>query len=166
MVIPAALVIVVGDLNGLADLYAVGVVGAIATNLGACSTDRKLGLTRGERLMMFLTFLIMLTIELSLFWDKPNARVFATSVLLAGLFLRGLAAEYSQRQKRAAAAKAAVAPVPAPGDDVHFHGGGRDRFTDDVRDSRAGGKRWTSRLRRRGTRSVRSICCLCGLSRF
>src|SRR5208282_5257416 len=47
--IPALLVVAVKDMGGLADLYAVGVVGAIATNLGACSTDGKLGLARWER---------------------------------------------------------------------------------------------------------------------
>ncbi|HWD20854.1 MAG TPA: universal stress protein [Verrucomicrobiae bacterium] len=111
--IPATLVVLVSDLGGLADLYAVGVVGAIATNLGACSTDKKLGLLPRQRALMFLTFLIMLAIELSLFWDKHNALIFAGSVLLAGLFLRGLAAEHAQRQKKAAAALAAAAP-PAP----------------------------------------------------
>jgi nucleotide-binding universal stress UspA family protein len=110
-VIPAVLVLIVGDLSGLADLYAVGVVGAIATNLGACSTDKKLGLLSWERVLMFLTFLIMLAIELSLFIDKPNARVFASSVLLAGLFLRGLATEHAERQKKAALALAAAAPA-------------------------------------------------------
>ncbi len=92
------------DVSGLADLYAVGVVGAIATNLGACSTDRKLGLASWERSLMFVTFLIMLAIEVSLFADKPSARVFAGTVLLFGLLLRGLAAEYAQRAKAAQAA--------------------------------------------------------------
>ena len=32
--VPVVLVLMVGDMSGLADLYAVGVVGAIATNLG------------------------------------------------------------------------------------------------------------------------------------
>src|SRR5580698_8912030 len=41
-VIPAILVVAVKDVAGLADLYAVGVVGAIATNLGASSTDKSL----------------------------------------------------------------------------------------------------------------------------
>ena len=69
--------IAVKDMAGLADLYAVGVVGAIATNLGATSTDRKLDLARWERVLMFCTFLIMAAIEISLFIDKPNARLFA-----------------------------------------------------------------------------------------
>jgi hypothetical protein len=75
-VIPVILVVAVKDVAGLADLYAVGVVGAIATNLGATSTDKKLHLGRWERSLMFCTFLIMAAIEVSLFIDKPNARVF------------------------------------------------------------------------------------------
>ena len=74
-VIPAILVITVKDVAGLADLYAVGVVGAIATNLGASATDKKLALATWERLLMFVTFLIMLAIEISLFWDKPSGHV-------------------------------------------------------------------------------------------
>jgi amino acid transporter/nucleotide-binding universal stress UspA family protein len=108
-VIPVILVLAVKDVSGLADLYAVGVVGAIATNLGASSTDRKLGLGPWERLLMFVTFLIMLAIELSLFVEKPSARVFALTVLAIGLVLRGLAAEYAQRAKAAAAAAAVAA---------------------------------------------------------
>jgi nucleotide-binding universal stress UspA family protein len=113
-IIPAILVIVVKDMAGLADLYAIGVVGAIATNLGASATDRKLGLVKWERILMFITFLIMLAIEISLFWDKPKARIFATSVLVIGLVMRGLAAEAAQRKKRKAEAATVAGPVPAP----------------------------------------------------
>jgi amino acid transporter/nucleotide-binding universal stress UspA family protein len=113
-VIPAFLVLAVKDVSGLADLYAVGVVGAIATNLGACSTDKKLGLVPWERSLMFVTFLVMLAIEVSLFVDKPSARVFAGAVLLFGLLLRGLAAEYAQRAKAAQAARDALLAHAAP----------------------------------------------------
>jgi hypothetical protein len=109
-IVPAILVIAVKDMSGLADLYAVGVVGAIATNLGACSTDKKLKLVAWERILMFVTFLIMMAIELSLLVDKPSARIFAGSVLLVGLLLRGLAAEFSARQKTAVAASATPPP--------------------------------------------------------
>ena len=104
MVIPAALVIAVSDMSGLADLYAVGVVGAIATNLGATSTDWKLDLKKYERVIMFFTFVIMAAIELSLFIDKPNALRFAISVLVIGLILRGLAKESAERKNAAALA--------------------------------------------------------------
>jgi amino acid transporter/nucleotide-binding universal stress UspA family protein len=122
-IIPAILVVIVSDMSGLADLYAIGVVGAITTNLGASATDRKLGLVKWERILMLGTFVIMLAIETSLFWDKPKARIFATTVLVVGLIMRGLAAEAAQRKKRKAEAAAAttatsqaeiVVPKPAP----------------------------------------------------
>ena len=109
-IIPAVLVIAVKDMAGLADLYAVGVVGAIATNLGATSTDRKLDLARWERVLMFCTFLIMAAIEISLFIDKPNARLFALIVLAVGLVLHGLASE--RAAKRRAAESAPKQPLP------------------------------------------------------
>jgi nucleotide-binding universal stress UspA family protein len=103
-VIPAILVIVVRDVSGLADLYAVGVVGAIATNLGASSTDKKLGLKSWERSLMFGTFIVMAAIEVSLFVDKPNARLFAATILVFGLILRGLASERAEKKALTAAA--------------------------------------------------------------
>jgi len=112
-VVPALLVLAVRDVGGLADLYAVGVVGAIATNLGASSTDRKLGLLTWERILMFCTFLIMLAIELSLFADKPTARNFAAGVLAIGLILRGLAIENTRRKKKEAQAAESAASPPA-----------------------------------------------------
>jgi amino acid transporter/nucleotide-binding universal stress UspA family protein len=92
-VVPMALVILVKDMVGLADLYAVGVVGAIATNLGATATDWKLSIKRWERTLMFATFIVMAAIELSLLVDKPNARYFAVTILAVGLILRGLVQE-------------------------------------------------------------------------
>jgi amino acid transporter/nucleotide-binding universal stress UspA family protein len=98
-IIPVALVLFVKDMASLADLYAVGVVGAIATNLGSTSTDRKLSLMRWERILMFCTFLIMLFIEISLLVDKPHARVFAVTVLAVGLILRGLVHEHANKKE-------------------------------------------------------------------
>jgi amino acid transporter len=113
-VIPAILIIVVRDMSGMADLYAIGVVGAIAVNLGASATDRKLGLVKWERALMLVTFVIMLAIELSLFWDKPKARIFATTVLVVGLIMRGLAAEAAQRKKRKMAELAKAGTIVDP----------------------------------------------------
>lgn len=115
-VIPAVLVVAVRDVSGLADLYAVGVVGAIATNLGASSTDKKLDLNKWERTLMFSTFIVMAAIEVSLFVDKPNARLFVAMILVVGLILRGLAAERAERKAASAvslnAGKKAELPVP------------------------------------------------------
>jgi amino acid transporter/nucleotide-binding universal stress UspA family protein len=106
--VPVVLVLAVSDMVQLADLYAVGVVGAIATNLGATSTDRKVRLVPWERGLMFCTFLIMLAIEISLLVDKPNARVFAVTILAIGLVLRGLVSEAGKKKELADAAAAAA----------------------------------------------------------
>ena len=113
-VVPIALVLFVNDVAGLADLYAVGVVGAIATNLAASSTDWKLPLAKWERGLMFCTFFIMLAIEISLFVDKPHARVFAVTVLAVGLILRGLVKERKEKKTRAVEPVMA-SPMPASG---------------------------------------------------
>ena len=99
-IVPAILVVVVKDIAGLAELYAIGVVGAIATNLGATSTDSKLHLARWERALMFCTFLVMAAIEITLLIEKPGARLFAGSVVAVGLVLHGISV-VSKRRHRA-----------------------------------------------------------------
>ena len=109
-VIPMLLVLLVKDMAGLAALYAVGVVGAIATNLGATSTDRKLSIKTLPRTLMFGTFLVMAAIEISLLIDKPNARYFAVTILAVGLILRGLVQE--RRMKKEGAPQLAPERLP------------------------------------------------------
>src|SRR5438876_1592392 len=125
-VVPMLLVLLVKDMAGLADLYAVGVVGAIATNLGATSTDRKLSIKTWARSLMVGTFIVMAAIEMSLLIDKPNARYFAVTILAVGLILRGLVQERRMKKEAQAlpervgveltpaAAAAAELAVPAP----------------------------------------------------
>jgi len=105
-IVPMLLVVLVKDMAGLADLYAVGVVGAIATNLGATATDRKLTIKIWERTLMFATFIVMAAIEMSLLIDKPNARYFAVTILAVGLILRGLVQERRAKKE----AKPTIAP--------------------------------------------------------
>ena len=107
-IVPMVLVLMVKDMAGLADLYAVGVVGAIATNLGATSTDRKLSIKSWERTLMFATFIVMAAIELSLLIDKPNARYFAVTILAVGLILRGLVQERRMKKEAKRAPEALV----------------------------------------------------------
>src|SRR5436189_1847226 len=97
--VPMLLVLLIKDMAGLADLYAVGVVGAIATNLGATATDRKLSIKSWERTLMFATFIVMAAIEMSLLIDKPNARYFAVTILAVGLILRGLVLERRMKKE-------------------------------------------------------------------
>jgi nucleotide-binding universal stress UspA family protein len=111
--VPMALVVLVKDMAGLADLYAVGVVGAIATNLGATATDWKLTIKPWERTLMFATFIVMAAIELSLLVDKPNARYFAVTILAVGLILRGLVQERRMKKQARTAAPSEV-PLELP----------------------------------------------------
>src|SRR6266853_998531 len=113
-IVPMLLVILVKDMAGLADLYAVGVVGAIATNLGATATDRKLSIKAWERTLMFATFVVMAAIEMSLLIDKPNARYFAVTILAVGLILRGLVQE--RRMKKEAMPPPPLMPEKLPVD--------------------------------------------------
>jgi len=87
-VIPASLVIAVSDMSGLADLYAVGVVGAIATNSGQPVQTGNFSSRPMNGRSCLSPFGIMALIEISLFIDKPNARIFAFTVLAIGLILR------------------------------------------------------------------------------
>lgn len=94
--IPMVLIYSVQDVPGLADLYAVGFIGAIATNLGATSLDPKSALNKLERSLMVGTFAVMAAIEVTLFIEKAHARAFVVAVLAIGLFLRALAVEHQQ----------------------------------------------------------------------
>src|SRR6185295_14044478 len=54
--IPIVILAVTKQFEGLAGLYAIGVVGAIAVNLGACTFNKRLDLKWYERAVMGLTF--------------------------------------------------------------------------------------------------------------
>lgn len=98
----ALLVATVKNIVLLADLYAIGFVGAIAVNLGSTSTDFKLPLKWRERVFMFGVFLIMSAIEITLFIQKSHARYFVLAIMVLGLSLCWLAK----------LVKKAPAPVP------------------------------------------------------
>ncbi len=84
-IFPAIVVLIVPAVDDLADLYAIGVVGAVALNLGACSTNWRLKMARYERVGMLLIALLMVTVWVTIAWEKPNALVFAGSILGLGL---------------------------------------------------------------------------------
>ncbi len=84
-IIPAIVVLIFPNVEALAALYAIGVVGAISINLGTTSTNLALPLKRGERAFMFVLTLIMIAIGLTICVEKPAARSFALVVLVIGL---------------------------------------------------------------------------------
>ncbi|HOW66489.1 MAG TPA: amino acid permease [Verrucomicrobiota bacterium] len=92
--IPIGVVIASPNLESLADLYAIGVVGAITVNLGACFFNRNLPLKWYERALMGLTFVILFGVELTIAYVKHHALFFAMCVVGGGLSLRA----YAQRR--------------------------------------------------------------------
>lgn len=88
VVVPIIVLAVTKDFTALAGLYAIGVVGAIAVNLGSCTFNKHLGLPWYQRVIMGLTFLVLVAVELTIAKTKPEALFFAMCVLGAGYALR------------------------------------------------------------------------------
>ncbi|HET6202510.1 MAG TPA: amino acid permease [Planctomycetota bacterium] len=106
---PMVVLAVEGDLEHLAALYAIGVVGAITINLGTCVFGKGLRIGRWERGGIALLAAVMAAIEVTVAIEKRNALYFAASVLTIGLTIRAFA-----RRARARV------PVPAPAAPVPF----------------------------------------------
>lgn len=88
VVMPVGVLLIAPGLEALAGLYAIGVVGAIAVDLGSTAFNRSLPLGWPPRLIMGATFLLLCAAWLTLAHTKPDALFFVTCVLLAGLGLR------------------------------------------------------------------------------
>jgi nucleotide-binding universal stress UspA family protein len=116
-VMPVLVLMIEKDLTRLAALYAIGVVGAITINLGACSTNFRLGLSRLERSVMMGTFVVVGLIELTIAYKKLHALAFAGIVLGVGLATRTVARTLHERHERRLAEVPPIptlAPAPAP----------------------------------------------------
>ncbi len=74
--------------HGLAAMYAIGVVGAIAVNLGSTAFNFRLPMLKHERAIMMGTFFLMLAIEITIALTKPAALIFALVVLGLGFLAR------------------------------------------------------------------------------
>jgi len=86
--IPILVLGITKQFEALAGLYAIGVVGAISVNLGACTFNRKLDLRVHERLIMGATFVVLALVEVTIAKTKPDALFFAVCVLGIGLGFR------------------------------------------------------------------------------
>lgn len=100
--LPGGLLLVSADAKFLAELYAIGVVGAITINVGSCAVNRALPISRTERAGMWALGLFMAAVFLTIAIVKPNAVVFA-GVMVAGTLVARFFVQ-QQRRNRAAAA--------------------------------------------------------------
>jgi amino acid transporter/nucleotide-binding universal stress UspA family protein len=106
--VPLVTLLLVPDVEGLAHLYAIGVVGAVAVNLGTTSTNFQLPLKRWERSLMLPLTVLMVVIWVTIAVDKPQALAFALGILVVGLAARWAA------HNREAIRRWFLAPVPHP----------------------------------------------------
>lgn len=93
---PCLLLLFFTETGKLAALYAIGVVGAITINLGACTLNKKLPMQLHERVIMGITSFIMLLIWITIGYEKHDALIFALVILGCGLFARSFVQERRQ----------------------------------------------------------------------
>ncbi len=90
--LPILVVLFATDMAFLANLYAIGVVGAITVNLGSCAINKALTFQWWERGLLALTFAILFAVEITIARTKHEALFFVICIVGGGLGLRA----YSQ----------------------------------------------------------------------
>lgn len=91
VVVPVTVLAFEHEVEHLAALYAIGVVGAITINLGACCLNRTISINTRERVILGIASAIMLLVEITIVFQKHNAVVFALLVLSIGMSARAAA---------------------------------------------------------------------------
>jgi nucleotide-binding universal stress UspA family protein/L-asparagine transporter-like permease len=121
-ILPVVVLNIDDKVEGLAALYAIGVVGAIAINLGSCAFARSIDLKKFERIIMKGTFFVLAAVWITIALSKLYALLFVAIVLVLGLALR----EVTTRHRHAAPAApklSTVVPItPALGSPPEFLG--------------------------------------------
>jgi amino acid transporter/nucleotide-binding universal stress UspA family protein len=105
-ILPCLLLVVSADAKSLGELYAIGVVGAIAINVLSCAATRSLPIKPWERRLLWGLGGLMTIIELTIVIAKPNATVFAVVLIGAVLATRGAIRTRDRRR--------AELPLPVP----------------------------------------------------
>ena len=120
-ILPVVVLNIDDKVEGLAALYAIGVVGAIAINLGSCAFAKSIVLKPFERITMKGTFFVLAAVWITIALSKLYALLFVAIVLGFGLALRELTTRH--RHVAPAAKLATVVPVtPAIGSPPEFLG--------------------------------------------
>ncbi len=108
-VLPVIVLNAEDSVEGLSHLYAIGVIGAIAINIGSTAFARTVDLALHERVVMKVTLIALTAVWLTIAITKLPALIFVTIVVGLGLVVR----EFTQRRQAAAPAPA-VAPAQEP----------------------------------------------------
>jgi amino acid transporter len=89
--VPIVVLLLIGNVEMLSHLYAIGLVGAMTINLGSTATDKTVKLKSVVRGFMMVSATVLLLIEVSIAINKTQAVIFASSILVIGLGARSLA---------------------------------------------------------------------------
>lgn len=106
---PALVLIFVHDDKALGELYAIGVVGAIAINMTCCAVNKELPIGAWERRFLWMIAVVMSAIFVTIVIAKPNATIFAGSIVGAVLIARYVVQSRAKRAKM-------FEPLPTPAD--------------------------------------------------
>jgi amino acid transporter/nucleotide-binding universal stress UspA family protein len=88
--LPVVVCVIAQDVQTLATLYAIGVVGAIAINLGSCAYNRALDIIKPARLGLWVLAAVMGLIWLTIAGTNWPALLFLTVIVAGGMMLRTL----------------------------------------------------------------------------
>jgi amino acid transporter len=95
--VPILVLLVSHDLDALAALYAIGVVGAVAINVSLCSIHPRLRRLR-RKIPMILLGIILLAIWVTLAFTKIHALIFVSVVMVVGLSARAATKWFATRK--------------------------------------------------------------------
>ncbi len=121
-ILPVVVLNIDDKVEGLAALYAIGVVGAIAINLGSCAFAKTIDLKRFERLTMKGTFFVLAAVWITIAFSKLYALLFVGIVLGFGLALREVTTRHRQTALAAPRLTTVVPSTPALGSTPEFLG--------------------------------------------
>jgi amino acid transporter/nucleotide-binding universal stress UspA family protein len=121
--------LVAGEVDKLGHLYAIGVVGAIATNLISTYFNREVRIRRIERTGLILLAVFLLGVELTIIGTQWQADLFVLIVLAGGYMLRIGMRKVPEVQKHLPRVAESVGklfqppPLPESGDLLSLGGG-------------------------------------------
>lgn len=105
--VPAIVLLFAHDIETLASLYAIGVIGAVAINITLCSIHPRLR-KWWRKVPMLAIGLSLVAIEITLALTKLHALLFACVVLIIGLTLRQVTKATSRRRPKPSLLRQAI----------------------------------------------------------
>ena len=95
--VPILVLLIVHDLDALAELYAIGVIGAVAINITLCAIHPRLR-RMYRKIPMMLLGVVLMAIWVTLAFTKLHALLFVTIVMVVGLMARQASKWYAGRK--------------------------------------------------------------------